>query len=162
MFEMIISLNKNKKSRIRETPTLSTDAASRTDTNLKRLRDLSSKKKLQSEKLWGSPKFFFLGGGHLFFFFSPFFIPSPPPPPPLPMLIHIWGTPLFLILILSLFLSLSLSFYLFFHWLSISFFTVCLSLLSLIVYLFFQPTLKYLLKKWTDSWRVYDQQQRVM
>ena len=31
-----------KKSRIRETPTLSTDADSRTDTNLKRLRDLSN------------------------------------------------------------------------------------------------------------------------
>ena len=30
------------KSRIRETPTLSTDADSRTDTNLKRLRDLSN------------------------------------------------------------------------------------------------------------------------
>ena len=30
-----------KKSRIRETPTLSTDADSRTDTNLKRSRDLS-------------------------------------------------------------------------------------------------------------------------
>ena len=30
----------SKKSRIRETPTLSTDADSRTDTNLKRLRDL--------------------------------------------------------------------------------------------------------------------------
>ena len=30
-----------KKSRIRETPTLSTDADSRTDTNLKKLRDLS-------------------------------------------------------------------------------------------------------------------------
>ena len=30
-----------KKSRIRETPTLSSDADSRTDTNLKRLRDLS-------------------------------------------------------------------------------------------------------------------------
>ena len=30
-----------EKSRIRETPTLSTDADSRTDTNLKRLRDLS-------------------------------------------------------------------------------------------------------------------------
>ena len=30
-----------KKSRIRETPTLSTDADSRTDTNMKRLRDLS-------------------------------------------------------------------------------------------------------------------------
>ena len=34
-----------EKSRIRETPTLSTDADSRTDTNLKRLRDLSLKKK---------------------------------------------------------------------------------------------------------------------
>ena len=34
-----------KKSRIRETPTLSTDADSRTDTNLKRLRDLSLKQK---------------------------------------------------------------------------------------------------------------------
>ena len=34
-----------KKSRIRETPTLSTDADNRTDTNLKRLRDLSLKKK---------------------------------------------------------------------------------------------------------------------
>ena len=33
-----------KKSRIRETPTLSTDADRRTDTNLKRLRDLSLKK----------------------------------------------------------------------------------------------------------------------
>ena len=32
-----------KKSRIRETPTLSTDADSRTDTNLKRLRNLSIK-----------------------------------------------------------------------------------------------------------------------
>ena len=31
-----------KKSRIRETPTLSTDADSRTDTNLKRLHDLSN------------------------------------------------------------------------------------------------------------------------
>ena len=31
------------KSRIRETPTLSTDADSRTNTNLKRLRDLSKK-----------------------------------------------------------------------------------------------------------------------
>ena len=30
-----------KKSRIRETPTLSTDADNRTDTNLKRLHDLS-------------------------------------------------------------------------------------------------------------------------
>ena len=34
-----------EKSTIRETPTLSTDADSRTDTNLKRLRDLSLKKK---------------------------------------------------------------------------------------------------------------------
>ena len=33
-----------KKSHIRETPTFSTDADSRTDTNLKRLRDLSFKK----------------------------------------------------------------------------------------------------------------------
>ena len=33
-----------KKSRIRETPTLSTNADSRTDTNLKKLRDLSLKK----------------------------------------------------------------------------------------------------------------------
>ena len=32
---------KKEKSRIRETPTLSTDADSRTDTNMKRLRDLS-------------------------------------------------------------------------------------------------------------------------
>ena len=37
-----------KKSRIRETPTLSTDADSRTDTNLKRLREFF---------------FLFLGGG---------------------------------------------------------------------------------------------------
>ena len=35
----------NKKSRIRETPTLSTDADSRTNTNSKRLRDLSLKNK---------------------------------------------------------------------------------------------------------------------
>ena len=34
-----------KKSRIWETPTLSPDADSRTDTNLKRLRDVSLKKK---------------------------------------------------------------------------------------------------------------------
>ena len=33
-----------KKYRIRETPTLSTDADRRTDTNLKRLSDLSKKK----------------------------------------------------------------------------------------------------------------------
>ena len=37
---------RRKKSRIRETPTLSTDADSRTNTNLKRLHDLSKKKKL--------------------------------------------------------------------------------------------------------------------
>ena len=36
-----------EKSRIRETPTLSTDAYSRTDTNLKKLRDLSKKKKIK-------------------------------------------------------------------------------------------------------------------
>ena len=35
-----------EKSRIRETPTLSTDADSRTNTNLKKLRDLSQKKNL--------------------------------------------------------------------------------------------------------------------
>ena len=35
----------DKKSRIRETPTLSTNADCRTNTNLKRLRDLSKKKK---------------------------------------------------------------------------------------------------------------------
>ena len=35
--------NCQKKSRIRETPTPSTDADNRTDTNLKRLRDLSKK-----------------------------------------------------------------------------------------------------------------------
>ena len=34
------SISSIKKSRIRETPTLLTDADSRTDTNLKRLRDL--------------------------------------------------------------------------------------------------------------------------
>ena len=39
-----------KKSRIRETPTLSTDADSRTDTNLKRLRDLSLKKNKKIKK----------------------------------------------------------------------------------------------------------------
>ena len=36
-----ISESVTKKSRIRETPTLSTDADSRTATNLNRLRDLS-------------------------------------------------------------------------------------------------------------------------
>ena len=39
-----------KKSRIRETPTLSTDADSRTDTNLKRLSDLSLKKNKKKNK----------------------------------------------------------------------------------------------------------------
>ena len=39
-----------KKSRIRETPTLSTDADSRTDTNLKRLRDLNFKKREKKKK----------------------------------------------------------------------------------------------------------------
>ena len=42
-FHIVIFIKKKrrrKKSRIRETPTLSTDAESRTDTNLKRLRDL--------------------------------------------------------------------------------------------------------------------------
>ena len=42
--------NCNKKSRIRETPTLSTDADSRTDTNLKRLRNLSLTKKIKKFK----------------------------------------------------------------------------------------------------------------
>ena len=40
----------NLKSRIRETPTLSTDADSRTDTNLKRSRDLSKKNLKKSKK----------------------------------------------------------------------------------------------------------------
>ena len=57
------------KSRIRETPTLSTDAASRSDTNLKKLRDLSSKKNFGQKKFGGS--LFFLGGGAGFF--PPFF-----------------------------------------------------------------------------------------
>ena len=39
-----------KKSRIRETPTLSTAADNRTDTNLKRLHDLSLKKKKSKKK----------------------------------------------------------------------------------------------------------------
>ena len=43
-----------EKSRIQETPTLSTDADSRNDTNLKRLRDLSFLKKFRSEKFGGS------------------------------------------------------------------------------------------------------------
>ena len=42
-----------KKSRIRETPTLSTDADFRTDTNLKSLRDLSKKNKLFQKNLGG-------------------------------------------------------------------------------------------------------------
>ena len=57
-----------KKSRIRGTPTLSTDADSRTDTNLKRLRDLSN---------------FFLS------FFSPFFFT---PPHPLSQALHLLAT----------------------------------------------------------------------
>ena len=39
-----------KKSRIRETPTLLTDKDSRTDTNLKRSRDLSKKNLKKSKK----------------------------------------------------------------------------------------------------------------
>ena len=42
--------NNRKKSRIRETPTLSLVADSRTDTNLKRLCDLSQEKKEKKEK----------------------------------------------------------------------------------------------------------------
>ena len=43
-----------QKSRVRETPTLSTDADSRTDTNLKRLRDLSERrKKIAVKRNWG-------------------------------------------------------------------------------------------------------------
>ena len=38
-----VPLSATEKSRIRETPTLSTAADSKTDTNLKRLRDLSKK-----------------------------------------------------------------------------------------------------------------------
>ena len=64
-----------KKSRIRETPTLSTDAASRTDTNLKRLRDLSSKKIL-IKKIWGVNFYFFGGGGVFPPFFSSLSAPS--------------------------------------------------------------------------------------
>ena len=45
-----------RKSRIGETPTLLTDAHSRTDTNLKRLHDLSKKKKMV-RKVWGESKF---------------------------------------------------------------------------------------------------------
>ena len=40
-FFLLFSVKSTKKSRIRETPTLSTDADIRTDTNLKRSRDLS-------------------------------------------------------------------------------------------------------------------------
>ena len=47
---------KKKKSRIRETPTLSTDADSRTITNLKRLRNLSKKKKNGVRKIWGESR----------------------------------------------------------------------------------------------------------
>ena len=42
-------LNVNKKSRIRETKNLSTDADCRTDTILERLRDLSLKKKYKKK-----------------------------------------------------------------------------------------------------------------
>ena len=42
---------RREKYRIRETPTLSTDADSRTDTNLKRLRDLSFKKNKKNYRL---------------------------------------------------------------------------------------------------------------
>ena len=52
-----------KKYRIREIPTLSTNADSRTDINLKRLQDLSFLKKVRSEKFGGNPNFFW-GGGH--------------------------------------------------------------------------------------------------
>ena len=46
-----------KKSRIRETPTLSTDADNRTDTNLKRLHDLSFFfKSLKKKNLGGGSK----------------------------------------------------------------------------------------------------------
>jgi hypothetical protein len=55
-----------KKSRIRETPTLSTDAHSRTDTNLKRLHDLSNTKKIAVRKIWGESKFLCLWGGSFF------------------------------------------------------------------------------------------------
>ena len=44
-----IQLNAEEKSRVRETPTLST-ADSRTNTNLKRMRDLSTKKKSEAQK----------------------------------------------------------------------------------------------------------------
>ena len=54
------------KSRIRETPTLSTDADSRTNTNLKRLVDFFSFFKGWLEKKNSLPLFF----------------PPPPPPPP--------------------------------------------------------------------------------
>ena len=43
--------NHHKTYRIQETPTLSTDADSRTDTYLERLRDLSQKKKKIVERL---------------------------------------------------------------------------------------------------------------
>ena len=46
-------LDFHSKSRIRETPTLSTDADRRTYTNLKRLRDLSQKKNSGQKNLGG-------------------------------------------------------------------------------------------------------------
>ena len=56
-----------KKSRIRETPTLSNDADSRTDTNLKRLHDLSKITFFLlfavKKNLGGVQNIFFLGGG---------------------------------------------------------------------------------------------------
>ena len=51
----------NKKSCIRETPTLSTDANRRTDTNWRGCV-INLFKKMMSEKFGGSPKFFFGGG----------------------------------------------------------------------------------------------------
>ena len=66
-----------QKSRIRETLTLSTDADSRTDKNLKRLCDSSIKKNCSQKHLGGVQNFF---GGVGNFFFSSFFLPPPPPP----------------------------------------------------------------------------------
>ena len=48
-----------ENSGIRETPTVLTDADSRTDTNLKRLHDLSFFFNAVNKKLLGGPKFFF-------------------------------------------------------------------------------------------------------
>ena len=60
---------------IRETPTLSTDADSRTNTSLKKFHDLSFKKKNCGQKYLGEAKFFF-GGRAFSIIFFPFF---PPP-----------------------------------------------------------------------------------